>query len=221
MGRKPNPTQLVDQLDELIASLKVARQVVPALAAQARLERNELTGNLPTAMGGADYSNDPPPSTYADPTGEAVVNQQPCHDGTTDPARDLERLAVWFADVTHLVGSTRKVLNQAPAATLAVVDGRKPSDGRSAEEHAQRRYVHALSPHKCIVTTDHTTEDNQFGPGQIRRGMCNRHWMAWHRAARPDMHAFIARYRAVYDSLRPGADISQMDAYRPNLKEVI
>lgn len=176
--RRPSATQLVDQLDDLIASLRVAQQVVPYLAGQARLEHRELSGGLPANPPGvgADHSDEPAPGwPYTDPTGEAVVNQRPVRDGSCDPGRDLERLARWYGDVTATLGSTRRLLNQAPAVTLAVVAGRNPTDGRTQEEHDQRRFVRALNGSRCEIAEDHEDTEPPFGPGQLRAGMCDRH----------------------------------------------
>lgn len=179
MVRRPSGSQLADQVTDLIKVLKVAQQVFPVLAEQARLELNELRGGLPTAERGADHSGDPPPY-YQDPTGETVVNFRARQDGSCRPVEDLERIARFVADVQHLIGTTRRLLNQAPSVTLAVVDGRRPTDGRSAEEHAQRKFVRALLDDRCLVSVDHE-DDDRFGPGQLRRGLCNRHRMAFGR----------------------------------------
>jgi hypothetical protein len=179
MPRRPTGSQLSDQVTDLIKVLRTAQQVFPVYAEQARLELQELSGRLPTAERGADYSNDPPPH-YNDPTGETVVSFRPARDGNCDPTQDLERIARWIADVQHLIGTTRRMLNNVPAVTLAVVDGRKPTDGRSAEEHAQRRFVRVLSGEPCTISQDHERTD-RFGPGQLRRGLCNRHRMAFER----------------------------------------
>lgn len=177
--RRPTSSQLADQVDDIIKVLRVAKQVFPVYAEQARLELNELTGRLPTSERGADYSNDPPPH-YSDPTGETVVHFRPVRDGSCDPTRDLERIAEWVGHLQALLGSTRRLLNQAPSVTLAVVDGRRPTDGRSAEEHAQRKFVRAVTDSRCLIDADHD-DDDRFGPGQLRRGLCNRHRMAFAR----------------------------------------
>lgn len=200
MSKRPNSTQLVDQLDDLIASLQVAKQVVPHLAEQARLESKELSGDLPTAgqrcgndhcdgrphdglgQHPADYSGEVAPGwPYSDPTGETVVNHRSPQG--VNPGRDLEYMARWYGDVTDLVGSTRMILNQAPAVTLAVVAGRKPTDGRTQEEHDQRRFVRAVSGSRCEIGEDHDPTEPPFGPGQLRGGLCNRHRMAFARWA--------------------------------------
>lgn len=179
MPRRPSASQLADQVDDLVKVLKVARDMFPVLAEQARLELGELTGRLPTSESGEDLSGYAPPA-YADPTGETVVNFRPRVDGSCDPTRDLERIAEWLGHLQGLLGSTRRLLNQAPSVTLAVVDGRRPTDGRSAEEHAQRKFVRALTDSCCLISVDHDDED-RFGPGQLRRGLCNAHRLKFRR----------------------------------------
>lgn len=227
MPRKPTGTQLADQVDDLIKALGTAKRVFPVLAEQARLEIRELVGGLPTAEHGADHSTDPPPY-YNDPTGETVVNFRPVRDGNCDPTQDLERIAHWVADVQQLVRTTRRMLNNAPAVTLAVVNGRRPTDGRSAEEHDQRKFVRVLTDTRCLIEEDHGDED-RFGPGQLRRGLCNRHRMAFDRwqerhqgqLAFADGGERLSRWRAeVYE--RPqstetsleGATILDMGSYK-------
>lgn len=175
MPRKPSGSQLVDQVDDLIVVLRTAKTVFPVLAEQARLEARELTGGLPANPEGVgdDYSTDPPPH-YSDPTGETVVHFRAPVDGNCRPTEDLERIARWVGDVRGLLGATRRMLNNAPAVTLSVVAGRKPTDGRSAEEFEQRKFVRALTDDPCLISHDHHPDD-RFGPGQLRRGLCDRH----------------------------------------------
>ncbi len=229
MKRAPTPTQLDGQLDELAKMLPHAKRVMPVLAEQARLESRELHGGLPTSTG-ADWSGDPPPA-YADPTGEDVVRFDAARrprPGEPDPAVDLERLAGWYGDVTALVGSTRRLLNQVPAVTLAVVDGRRPTDGRSAEEHEQRRFVRAITESRCLVGEDHD-DDDRYGPGQLRAGMCDRHrkgfarWAERYPADRlPTLRAEqVVRWRAeTYVCPTSAAVVVEMSAYRSGLREV-
>lgn len=235
--RKPTPTQLDGQLDELVAALKQAKRVVPILADQARLERNELTGNLPEAsvVCGKDDCDGRPhgllsrhgrredaPTGIRD-VGDVVIafdaekrRERRRATGDPDPAEDLERIARWYGDLSALVGSTRRLLGQVPAVALAVHDGRRPTDGRSAEEFAQRRYVRALQGEPCLVVTDHEEED-RFGAGQLRRGLCDKHRKAWDRQGRPDIEEFIVSY----GPRRPeAAVVVELGAYRTDLKEV-
>lgn len=233
--RKPSSSQLDGQLDELTAALKQAKRVVPILAEQARLERSELQGGLPVAavtcdkpdcsgrphdsLGWHGRREDAPTGVWD--VGDVVVAfdaaQRRRAQGDPNPADDLERLACWYGDVAALVGSTRRLLGQVPAVALAVHDGRKPTDGRSAEEFAQRRYVRALQGDPCLVVTDHDPED-RFGPGQLRRGLCNRHRMAYERQGKPDIESFITSFGP---RERENGAVVEMGAYRSNLKEVV
>lgn len=248
---KRSGMRLADQAAELVKMLKVAEKVIPVVAEQARLEMGELRGGLPETMcrhcgerrsahlgtpscpgyegRGADYANDPP-THYSDPTGETVIAFRPAADGDCRPVQDLERIARWTADVQHLLASTKRLLNQAPAATLAVVDGRRPTDGRSADEHAQRRFVRALSGERCLVGQDHEDTD-RFGPGELRRGLCDRHRKAfarWQLAAGAAISALDAGERLVRWQMSVFGSVHNPDAtkggpggvYRDNLKEV-
>lgn len=218
--RRPS-SHLADQIDHLIADLKKARDVYPVLAEQARLELRELTGRLPISQRGLDYSTDPQPS-YSDPTGETVVNHRTRTDGTCDPSRDLDRIVEWAAHLTQLAGSTRRLLNQAPAVTLAVTAGRKPTDGRSAEEHAQRRYTRALLDSRCIISQDHDPAD-RYGPGQLRRGLCNRHRMAylrWQEANSSRLFAVDAGSRLVRWQLETFGTVAAADPTESPYKTV-
>lgn len=180
MPRRATTNQLSDTIAGLIKQLQTAQKVVPVLAEQARLEHLELTGRLPTSERGMDCSDEAPP-WYSDPVGEKVVSFRPTRDGACDPTEDLQRIAEFLGHAQQLAGATRRLLNNAPAVTLAVVDGRKPTDGRSAEEHAQRKFVRVLSGEPCLIgSLDHEDTD-RFGPGQLRRGLCNRHRMAFAR----------------------------------------
>lgn len=246
MPRRPTQSQLANQVDDLIAALRTAKTVFPVLAEQARLELQELTGHHPAAPScdvddcdgrphrgwmfphPAKFEHDPPPH-YADPTGETVVNFRPARDGNCDPTEDLERIARWVADVQHLISTTRRMLNNTPAVTLAVVDGRKPTDGRSAEEHAQRRFVRVLSGEPCLVAQDHEHTD-RFGPGHLRRGLCNKHRMAFTRWQLANGHVLqdldeatrLVRWQhATYGTVAKETGGKQpAGPYRDNLKEV-
>ena len=231
MGRRPTSSQLASQVDDLVKVLMVAQQVFPVYAEQARLELQELTGRLPTSDGGLDCSDEAPP-WYSDPTGETVVNFRPARDGNCDPTQDLERIAAWVGDVQHLIGSTRRMLNNCPAVTLSVVADRKPTDGRTAEEHAQRRFVRVLSGEPCLIGQDHEDTD-RFGPGVLRRGMCDRHRKAYQRwldvnsadLFGVDDPARLVRWQmAVFGCVargaKPGTAETGPGPYKANLKEV-
>lgn len=225
--RRPSGSQLAEQTADLIAVLTTAVKVLPTLEAQARMELRELSGGLPTAQRGADYSGDPPPY-YQDPTGETVISFRAPTDGNCDPTADLERLARYMSEVRHLIGTARRLLNQAPAVTLAVVDGRKPTDGRSAEEHAQRRFVRALTDSKCLVDQDHD-KDDRYGPGQLRRGLCDRHRKAFTRWMEQesadlfglDQGEIFVRWQMAAFGVVAGRDRDQAaNPYKGNLREV-
>ncbi|HET9118500.1 MAG TPA: hypothetical protein VFN75_10595 [Pseudonocardiaceae bacterium] len=229
MPRRVSGSQLADQVADLVAVLVVAQKVFPKLAEQARLELNELRGGLPTSERGEDCSRMSPP-WYSDPTGEAVVNFRPPSDGECRPVEDLERIARFVAEVQQLTGTTRKMLNNAPSVTLAVVDGRKPTDGRSAEEHAQRKFVRALTDNRCLISQDHDDED-RYGPGQLRRGLCNRHRMQfgrWEDARRVwlagvDAGERLVRWQAeTFGTVAGASEAAEVDGgvYKPGLKEV-
>jgi len=185
---------------DLLRALRSLGVVLPVLVGQARLEVGGLRGGLPTSQRGLCCDGWPPPS-YADPTGETVVGFHPETDGHCAPAEDIARLATWLGAAQKLLGATRSLLNQVPASTLAAVDGRRPTDGRSAEEHAQRRYVRVLSDAHCLIAQDHDAED-RFGPGQLRRGLCDRHrkafarWVAAHGLPWEDSGSLLVRWQA-------------------------
>lgn len=209
------PSRLGERLTGLLKDLTVLAQTLPVWEQQARLE-DPPVGRLPTAPAGADLSDVPGPS-YGDPTGEEVVRRPGADEemAAADPA-------IWARvsrDVAALTGSVRAALAQTPAVTAAVRTGRtSPRDGRRAAEVEQERFVHALEPHRCVCAEGHTDEDNVFGPGQLRRGLCPTHLAQWYGwcdsrgvAADADM---LVRWRA---SL--GAPESE-GPYRSNMREV-
>lgn len=246
MRRQP-AERLTDQIDTVMRLLGQARKVMPVLVAQAALEHNELTGRLPTTAVQCDRRDPDHPGQpvdcdgsphdglgrhparivgdsdldYADPTGEAVVNHRHRADGRCDPSHDLERLALFHRDLAELIGSARRILNQVPASTVAVNEGRAPTDGRSQTEYEQRRYVREISDQPCVVAWDHA-ETDLFGPGMLRGGMCNRHRMQFTRwcAERVELRgldrpAVVIRWRAAVwpDSITP-ADAEEPEAER-------
>lgn len=249
MGRRATAEQAVGQIGDVITALKLVQAALPTFLEQARLELQELTGGLPETVcrhcgearrqhgsvssscrgfegRGADFSGDPP-THYSDPTGEAVIHYRPPSDGSCRPVEDLERYQQVMADVARLIGSARRLLNQVPSVTLAVVDGRRPTDGRSAEEHAQRRFVRVLSGEPCLVGQDHEEQD-RFGPGELRRGLCNRHRMAysrWQLAAGPEVLGLeeserLVRWQAAVFGPPQAGEQTVEGPYRSNLREV-
>lgn len=177
MPRKPADHQLADVIAGLIVDLRTLITVAPIVAAQSKRERLELTGGLPTSDRGERI--DDPYTGPGDPTGEAAVaGPQWGPAGSTSPARDVERLEQWTHDLVRLVGSSRALLDQAPAVTRSVVAGRKPTDGRSQAEWEQRKFVHATESEAACVACDEPTST----VGRLKAGLCSTDYKAWQRA---------------------------------------
>ncbi|HET9691816.1 MAG TPA: hypothetical protein VFP61_11740 [Acidimicrobiales bacterium] len=174
MTRKPAAHQLDGVIDGLVADLRHLKLVAPIVAEQAKRERHELAGGLPTSSRGELI--DDPYTGPGDPTGETVVNYR--GPGGADPSLDVARIEQWTHDLVRLVGSSRALLAQAPAVATAVTKGRSPTDGRSEDERLRARTGAVEAEAACVACDLGVSE-----VGRLKAGLCDRScYRAWLRA---------------------------------------